>query len=129
MSSRLPDRIGVRAVLYTHDFEPITVIELPPVVRDYLARFGMAQLEVLSMPPIEFNHPLEAVRCSVKTVRLIAEPVRRGSHGHLMLFTADEENALLLKSAFLPGQRHEVLSERADAFAQGFMKAIRAIGH
>lgn len=58
MSSRLPDRIGVRAVLYTHDFEPITVIELPPVVRDYLARFGMAQLEVLSMPPIEFNHPL-----------------------------------------------------------------------
>lgn len=65
----------------------------------------------------------------MKTVRIIAEPVRRGSHGHLMLFTEDEENALLLKSAFLPGQRHEVLSERADAFAQGFMKAIRAIGH
>ena len=128
MSSRLPDRIGVRAVLYTEDFEPITVLELPPAARALLEKLGHVQLQVLEVVTPWLEPRLgKAFYDGPKTVRIYAELADRGKCRHLMLFTPDDENALLLKSAFLPGQRKEVMNERADAFARGFLEAIRSI--
>ena len=50
--------------------------------------------------------------------------VRRGQT-HWMLFTNDEESAMLLKSAFLPGQQKEVQMREQQAFAKGFWSAIQ----
>ena len=45
-----------------------------------------------------------------------------------MLFTDDEEAALLLKSELLPGQHKDVQSRERSAFAQGFMDALNMLG-
>lgn len=45
-----------------------------------------------------------------------------------MLFTADDESALLLKSVFLSGQQKEVATERQQAFNKGVINALNTIG-
>lgn len=45
-----------------------------------------------------------------------------------MLFTPDEENALLLRASFLPGQHNAVRNKERNAFAAGFLKALQEIG-
>ena len=130
MTRRSSPRVGVRAVLYTFDFEPITVVELPPAARERLECEGELTLPVLEMVPLEFMRQADRINpAKTKMVRIFVEELRRGSHSHLMLFTPNDENALLLKSAFLPGQRKEVRDERAEAFVQGFMKALSSYGY
>lgn len=46
----------------------------------------------------------------------------------LMLFTHDEETALQLKSAFLPGQLGAVQDLQQNAFAYGFLTALDKLG-
>lgn len=115
--------IGVRAVLYTHDFEPITVVELPKCAKEYLEREGQVTLSVITPPKPSFE-PMDRPR----SVRITADMLVRRGQRHLMLFTDDEEAALLLQAAFLPGQRRAIAEERAQAFARGFMKALYGIG-
>ena len=47
---------------------------------------------------------------------------------HMILFTHNEESALLLKSAFLPGQQAELKLRDRDAFARGVMRALEMLG-
>lgn len=130
MTRQSPPRAGVRAVLYTLDFEPITVVELSQAARERLECKGEVTLQVIEMMPLEFMRQADRINpAKTKTVRIFVEEFRRGSHSHLMLFTPNDENALLLKSAFLPGQRKEVRDERAEAFVQGFMKALSSYGY
>ena len=120
MSDQPSVRAGVRAVLYTFDFEPITVVELPQAARVLLERYGEVSLHVLEMHPLEFMRQSDRIGRGIpKQVRIFAEKCWRGAHSHLMLFAPNDENALLLKAAFLPGQRKEVRDERAEAFGQG----------
>jgi len=46
----------------------------------------------------------------------------------MILFTHNEESALLLKSAFLPGQQAELKLRDRDAFARGVMRALEMLG-
>ena len=113
----------MRAVLYAEDFEPITVIELTPFAADHLQQRGMVRLAVQTPVQVSSTHTALS-DFSFRTVTIHAELLRRGKHTHLMLFTQDEESALLLKSAFLPGQHKDVQGREKQAFAQGFISAL-----
>jgi len=119
----------MRAVLYTRDLEPITVIELENYAVDYLLKFGVVKLVV--------STPLKLVLCEketpinepLKIVSISAEPFYYRSARSVMLFTDDEESALLLKSVFLPGQESTIQQRDRDNFAKGFFKAISTLGY
>lgn len=118
--------LGARSVLYSNDFEPITVLELSPRARSRLEVDGEVVIPV--MEPVTFqtvwDDSLET-QSRVRSVWIVAEMLRRRGKNHLMLFTQNDEDALLLKAAFLPGQRGQVKKECADAFAKGFLEALR----
>lgn len=117
----------MRAVLYTHDLEPITVLELKPWAWDFLERTGIVRLHV-PMPPANTPWSGPPVMEPLRIVTIQAERLCRGSQEHLMLFTRDEESALLLESAFLPGQHRRVQDRERMAFAQGFLHALDLLG-
>jgi hypothetical protein len=119
----------MRVVLYADDMEPITVLELPQFAHRYLEDRGVVRLPV---PPL-INHSSVSncdlfLRQEFKTVDIYAEKVIRHGRPHLMLFTHDEENSLLLKAAFLPGQNSFVQQLQRNAFASGFLDALSNVG-
>lgn len=117
----------MRAVLYTFDLEPITVLELPAEAMRYLRKEGAVNLQVIE--PLSFGIHLDpSTPVTLKYVRIVAEPLRRREHETLMLFTADEESALLLKAAFLPGQHSAVRERERRAFAKGVLVAFTKLG-
>lgn len=63
-----------------------------------------------------------------KLVSIRGERIRRFEHETLMLFTEDEETALLLRAEFLPGQRATLQDKERRAFAKGFLKALQDFG-
>ena len=116
-----------RVVLYAGDFEPITVINLNHFAWDMLNRLGFVRLPVLS-PPSFLAAPDAPGNEGFRVVNIQAEKIKRGDHESLMLFTADEESALLLRAAFLPGQRSVLQELQWNAFACGFNTAINKLG-
>jgi len=58
------------------------------------------------------------------TVVIRAEFFVKNQKTYMMLFTYNDENALLLKSAFLPGQQRELQNRCLSSFAQGFLSAV-----
>jgi hypothetical protein len=127
--------LGFRAVLYTPALEPITVLQLTPQARHHLLECGMVVLAVYEPLTVAdvmtfAGAPLQSLAEHAKCRRVVirAEEFRRGRHRSLMLFTGDEENALLLQAAFLPGQTRELNYRREDDFARGFLSAIGALG-
>lgn len=118
-----------RVVLYSSlDGEPITVIDLPSGVLNALESHGVATLAV--MEPPQFTSaliPMSLCYNQPKTVDVWLERYQQNGKDFPMIFTADEESALLLRAAFLPGQQGEVHRQRAQAYADGFMKALLMI--
>ena len=114
----------MRAVLYTHDMIPITVLDVPPEYHRYLQE--NRQLILAIRPDFVFTDCEDRVqgRIAIRTVTITAEWLHRRGERHLMLFTHDEESALLLEAAFLPGQTREVREREQKAFAAGFFKAL-----
>ena len=123
----------MRVVVYdAEDMEPITVIQLPGHMREYLNEI----LDGSRGPEITFPllRPLSAAIVLAKEppdltmapyVRLKFEPIWKGK-GLLMWLctTRDGETALLLKSVFLPGQQRELNQQREDAFMAGLFAAL-----
>lgn len=118
-------RISVNTVLYTEDFEPITVLQLTESARQVLDAQGRVRLHVQG--DFDFRwlaDPEPPATFIPKIVEIWAEGFTRGGRVTWFLFTRDDENALLLRSAFLPGQRRDLRDERAEAFGRGFLKAL-----
>lgn len=118
----------MHAVLYTNKLEPITVVDLPMWLWYRLGRGEVIRLAVqeqIGFLPANSPPPAEI---RTRVVSIFGEKFRRREHEALMLFTADEENALLLQAEFLPGQRGEVRNRERSAFAGGFLKALQAYG-
>ncbi len=116
----------MRAVLYTHDMIPITVMDVPREWWKYLEDNRSLILAV--QPPLDLCAPEEPIsfrNMGFRTVRITIEPFIRNRQRHWFLFTHDEESALLLRSTFLPGQHKEVKMLQDEAFAKGFWRAIQ----
>lgn len=116
----------MQAVLYTHQLEPITVVDLPMWLWDRLGRgeaIWLAVHEPISYLALAEQAPAECQK--VRTVAISGEKLRRRGHEALMLFTHDEENALRLQAEFLPGQRGELHKRERGAFAKGFIEALQ----
>ena len=121
----------MRAVLYADDMEPITVIELSELAERYLNKYGTVHLSILA--PLTLSDIIDYGQRPLPppwsgTVRIFAESFVRRGRKHMMLFTPDEESALLLKCAFLPGQQSRLQEREREAFARGFLKALAAVG-
>ena len=100
------------SVLYTHELEPITIIDIPEWAWPRLKRGETLRLTL----PIKFSfHPVDDGAVS-NTVDITGEMIRRNGVDAMMLFTRDEEGALALKASFLAGQQRE-LRERAARLA------------
>lgn len=117
----------MRTVLYTEDFEPITVIELQPWAWDFLREHRSVRLAVFRPVEARANPDAENVPrhdMSSWIVHITADVLVRGKHTTMMLFTRDEKAALLLKSELLPGQHRDVQDREKTAFAKGFLHAL-----
>jgi len=124
----------VRAVLYAHDLEPITVVDISASLWQMLIKGQAVRLPVrenLRLGPPDFTYSCPGT-FQMKTVDIYGIPIHvRDSRG-LMLFTYNEEHAMLLKSELLPGQHKDVqerVRRREDAaFARGFLTALSNFG-
>jgi hypothetical protein len=118
----------MRIILYTHDFEPITVLELPGIDKAFI-HAGTYVVPVYR--PSEFLdvecgyllHPSRRVNFDIVTITM--EWMVRREKRYPLFFTRDEESALLLKAALLPGQTKEFNEERARSFARGLIKGLQ----
>lgn len=118
----------MRAVLYAYDLEPITVLELTPLAWDFLVERGVVRLPVPPQPSLIPSHGSVPRSFELRTVTIHAETFVRDRQRSLMLFTHDEETALLLKSALLPGQIKDHRDAERAAWARGFMAALDSLG-
>lgn len=117
----------MRAVLYTPNLEPITVLQLQPWAAQYLREQGLVVLSVLE--PVEFmprRSVVAPVYTTLRTVTIRAETLRYRRIETMLLITNDEESALLLESAFLPGQHRRVRELNDEAEGRGVMKGFLA---
>lgn len=121
----------MRVVLYADDIEPITVIDLPEFAERYLAERGMVRIAV--QIPVALSAPMArqvpSFNDGLRTVTIFGERLIRHGREHMMLFTRDEESALLLKCAFLPGQQAGLQERERAAFARGFIDALVKLGN
>lgn len=124
----------MRAVLYTYDLEPITVIDLKPWARKFLRSQGSVRLAVHRPHEAMLSHanasPMNVAEewTHAWLVEITAEVIRRGRFESMMLFTRNEEAALMLKSDLLPGQIRDQREMLKESFAKGFMHAIDSLG-
>jgi hypothetical protein len=90
----------VNVVIYTTDFEPITVIDLPKQVLDKIEQTGGVRLALGSETDEEGKIIIPT--CCTLVMYKIRWP---NGEEKPILVTKDEELALLLKPDWLPGQR------------------------
>ena len=112
----------MREVLYTDDLEPITVLELPPALSrllDQHDRIRLPALDMLSFAKVTADH-----MPTWRTVAIRAEPLRLRGLTKRLLFTADDESALLLRSVFLPGQQRAVNELKDRARGEGMLEML-----
>ena len=106
----------MNVVLYTNDFEPITVLDLPVWLLDRLEEQGAVRVAVRKPPttvlqstPVDFEPP--------EVVNIYCEKLRwKDGSVKPVLVTDDDQLALTLRPEWLPGQRNAV---------QSYQKAIR----
>jgi hypothetical protein len=109
----------MNVVLYTQDFEAITVLDLPVWLLEQLERQGAVRVAV--MRPVQFAQldnsvPVGSVE-GPQVVTIYCEKLRwRDGSLKTILVTHDEELALALRPCWLPGQVSTV---------QSYRKAIR----
>lgn len=122
-------RLRPQEVLYTDDLWPITVLEVPESLRRRLESGSYVWIPVVrQISNVQFLKPPTPEDLVPPTsVRLWVEQFLRKGRKHFFLFTEDDENALLLRAAFLSGQRHAVDTVRAKEFAQGFLLGLQTV--
>ena len=110
----------MNVVLYTQDFEPITVLDLPTWLLEQLERQGAVRVAVLR--PVQFGSDASVAVGSVEGPQVVTIYCERLSwkDGTVkpILVTDDEELALSLKPEWLPGQLQRV---------QSYQQAIRVL--
>ena len=118
----------MRAVLYAYDLEPITIIDVPLSAIDHLRKHSVVRIHVPTYQRVMPSNLAAPVDCEFKVVTIRAEKFVFGDQETMMLFTHDEETALQMKAAFLPGQFGAMQDMQRNAFAYGFLTALRKLG-
>lgn len=118
----------MNVVLYTKDFEPITVIDLPLWLLEQLERQGAVRVAVMRPVQLEDTSvPVGSVEGN-NIVTIYCERLR-WSDGRVrpVLITSDEDLALALKPEWLPGQQAAVNSYKAviRGLTDQLVKAMR----
>jgi hypothetical protein len=118
----------MKAVLYTHDMEPITILTLNKFALECLQRYRRFIMRVYE--PFDYLIPPEhpPTTCEIWSVAITCEILMRRRKEHMILFTEQEEHALLLRASFLPGQTHALNERYHTAFARGFLTALNKFG-
>jgi hypothetical protein len=108
----------MNVVLYTQDFEPITVLELPQWLLEQLERQGQVRVAVLRPLQVGTQVAVGSVE-GPEVVTIYCERLQwKDGTIKPILITHDEELALTLRPEWLPGQRQRV---------QSYEKAIRSL--
>lgn len=118
----------MHATVYNRDLEPITIVWLAPWAERMLGECGY--IAFAASPPMStraFFDPCDAPVIENWVVRMRGEQLRLGRVRTWILIADDERLALLLRSAFLPGQRSAVLERERDARDEGVLMALSII--
>ncbi len=120
----------MNVVIYTGDFEPITVLDLPVWLLDVLEKVGVARVAVAEPPKV--MEAGAAIYDNIpKTVTIHCERLRwRDGTTKPILITEDEELALLLKPEWGPGQRQAInhYNEAVRNFQEMLIRHMRGRG-
>ena len=112
----------MNVVLYTTNFEPITILDLPLWLLEQLEKQGAVRVAV--QDPVKINMAKEPwsepwMVPNLKVVTIYCERLRwKDGSTKPVLVTPDEELALTLKPEWLPGQQQAV---------QSYKRAIRQL--
>lgn len=118
----------MKVVLYTEDFEPITVFDLP-VMPEQIVRFLGSRYRVAIHEPPQFRRSGESWPdpAAYQTLTIRLEPLH-WLHGELkwVFIAEDEVLALRLRAAWLPGQQRQINEYRQtiDLFAAALLRAM-----
>ncbi len=100
----------MRVVLYTPDFEPITVLDLPLWLLERMEQQGGARVAVmprLTPELLQSDEPISEPK--LETVDILCEKLRwRDGTLKPILVTPSEELALSLRPEWLPGQQQAI---------------------
>lgn len=114
------------AVIYSKDFEPISVIPMNDEMYGYFTKYEIVRfpiqapisVEDISEPP----KPGPLLYAEISAMKVYSTDGMR-----LLLVARNDETALLMRNTFLPGQTKELNFIKTQAFYQGMVKAIRQI--
>lgn len=115
----------MNVVLYTMDFEPITVIDLPMWMLDHIEKTGGCKVAIKRPVTTDFIERIAIGTVEGSESVTIRQARLRWMDGSIktILVTEDDELALTLKPEWLPGQRLQVQNMEA---AIGFLgKALK----
>lgn len=118
----------MNVVLYTNDFEPITVLDLPTWLLEQMERQGAVRVAVMRpVQRIDEKVPVGTLE-GPDVVTIYCERLRwKDGTVKPVLVTDDEELALTLRPEWLPGQRQAVQSYKTviRGLTDQLVKAMR----
>lgn len=119
----------MKTVVYSADFEPITVVDLP-CMPEQIARLMGGQIVLPVYEPLDLSTFMEAPQLTAKfrTVVLTMEQMRWRDGSRKWIFVANcDENALLMRPAWLPGQQGAINEYEKDRklLGQLMLEALR----
>ena len=100
----------MNVILYTTDFEPITVVDLPMWMLDHLDRYGGCKVAIKRPITQDFVEKVAVGTVEGPECVTIRQAKLKWSEGttKTILVTEDDVLALTLKPEWLPGQRLQV---------------------
>ncbi len=116
----------MKAVIYTRDFEPITVIDLPMWALEQLHERRTLWVEVMSLP--RYAGQDDAITAECLAVCLTSQRIQWIDRSPRNVIVApDDTTALKLKPSWLPGQQEQInaYEDVARALAAALVKALR----
>lgn len=109
----------MNVVLYTEDFEPITVLDLPLWLMEQMERQGSARVAVMRPIQLSDYRDTDDMLHPPNTVTIYCERLRwKDGTVKPVLVTSDETLAMALRPEWLPGQRQAI---------NGYKQAIRVL--
>jgi hypothetical protein len=118
----------MNVVLYTQDFEPITVLDLPLWLMEQMERQGSARVAVMRPLQLSDLQNTADIPQPPDVVTIYCERLRwKDGTVKPVLVTNDEVLAMVLRPEWLPGQRQAIngYKQAIRVLTEGLVKAMR----